>query len=250
MLRQGIYSAILLAVLFLFYGGLYFLWTIQSPIYRGIMTVLGVPAWEFPFLDIIGVLSWGDMFGAVLLPFGIADFLGLPPIVGGVLFALALASFAFAVWRLVARFQSAVADADWHRSEFYLLAAGSVLCLGCFLAGASAGYRTVILLFVVPGLIALQKIPRQPAARIAAWTLGAVLFCLWEEFFRRGLIRIADTFLPALGDAPFVLFFLLRETVWWSTMAVLASFAVLFVAKSSAWQELKSFSGMTAARRH
>src|SRR5262245_10099884 len=64
-LKQGIsrtrtFGTALFAILIIYYGGLYFLWAINSKSYALWMNFIGVHAWEFPFLDIINVLSWWD----------------------------------------------------------------------------------------------------------------------------------------------------------------------------------------------
>ena len=58
--RARRFGALLFAILFVYYGGLYWLWLAGAGFYDRWMKFIGVTAWKFPFLDIIAVLSWGD----------------------------------------------------------------------------------------------------------------------------------------------------------------------------------------------
>jgi hypothetical protein len=49
-----------------------------------------------------------------------------------------------------------VGESDWQRPEFYFLATGCLLVVGSFVAGTNVGYRSIMLLFVVPGLLDLK----------------------------------------------------------------------------------------------
>ena len=55
-----IYSSLLFTIVLVFYGGVLLLWTKHCHYYIAIMNALGVNAWNFPFLDTMGELSWID----------------------------------------------------------------------------------------------------------------------------------------------------------------------------------------------
>jgi hypothetical protein len=179
---------------------------------------------------------FGDMFGAVLLPFGIARFLRLPPPVGSVLFAALLAVMALVAVCLARRIKSEILAADWDRPNLLLLAVGSVLTVGCFIAGMNIGYRVSILLFVIPGLLELQRRARRRSTRlIVGCTLEAALWCLWRQFFERWLIILGVIHTDSISG---LFFLVLREAIWWGLVSVLSAFIVLYVLHSPFWGAL------------
>lgn len=104
------------------------------------------------------------------------------------------------------------------------LAIGSLLLTACFFAGTNADYRGIFLLFVVPGLVRLHRSDHDPIRRWAARVIAAVLFVMWEEFFRihiDGALRELAT--PSLRAAGMILFWFGRELVWWWLIAALAA---------------------------
>ena len=101
------------------------------------------------------------------------------------------------------------------------------------MVGMSHGYRASILLFVIPGLLELQRRVQVRGTRfIISCTLGAALWCLWRQFFESGLVNLG-----LLHSNSFSLIFLvLLETVWWSLVSVLAAFVALYVLHSPLWR--------------
>lgn len=179
---------------------------------------------------------FGDMFGAVLLPFGVAHLLRLPPPVGLVLFAALLVVTVLVAICLARRFKSELSAADWDRPNLILLAVGSVLTVGCFVAGMNIGYRVSILLFVIPGLLELQGLVRGRNMRaIVFFTLEGVLWCLWRQFFESWLVNFGIIRTDALSG---LCFLVLRETLWWGLVSVLSAFIVLYVLHSPLWGAL------------
>jgi hypothetical protein len=183
----------------------------------------------------LGPVPFGDRFGGATLPFGVVDLLRLPHAVGWFLYALLLGLMLYAAFRLARRLGPAL-PGDWQTIDHFLLALGSLLVVGCFVAGPSYGYRASLLVFVIPGLLALSASVRDRGAhRILAAALVGVLCCLWRHFFESGLINLGLLDTHSLSG---LVFLVLREAVWWATMSVLASFIVLFIAQSPAWRDL------------
>jgi hypothetical protein len=59
--QAGFYAAALFVILMLYYGGLFSLWVMGfQGIYEATIRFFGVGVWPWPFLDLQGVLSWGD----------------------------------------------------------------------------------------------------------------------------------------------------------------------------------------------
>lgn len=185
----------------------------------------------------LGPAPLGGRFGAMELPFLTARFLGLPHGSRWLLYALLLAILAYVIMRLARRLGPAL-PLDWRSTDHFLLALGSIVVVGCFFAGLSNGYRASLLVFVIPGLLALKaSVKDRGARRIVITTLVLTLCCLWQLFLERGLIDLITFAAIPYGGHIYVL---LREIVWWVLMSVLASFVLLFVAQSSAWTDLLS----------
>jgi hypothetical protein len=155
-------------------------------------------------------LPFHATFGALDLPEGL-DFLRIIPSPGGFharhLFAglltrgLILLAIVIAAARS-RRYAPAMARLDPARKLFLL--AGGLVVVTCFYAAQNVEYRGIFLLMTVPGLWGMQ------ADRLA-WVRGllaAVPVLLWEAALR-GLVRHLG------GAEPALLFWLLREGLWW-----------------------------------
>ena len=132
-------------------------------------------------------------------------------------------AFSFRLWRWDA-VRGAVAALTEEESVF--LGIGCVLLLGCFFTGESYRYRGVFFLFVLPGLTALWREARAPAARAVFGTAAAaIVFLLWSVYAGNGM----DSAMTALGvpDAAgslaFAAFWLVRELLWWGVVGVLTA---------------------------
>jgi len=65
--------------------------------------------------------------------------------------------------------------------ERSLLLVGAVLCAGCFFGHQNIGYRAVLLLLVVPGLLALVRVaPQGRVRRVYRLTSLLVVLVLWS----------------------------------------------------------------------
>lgn len=186
-----------------------------------------------------------DVFGAVCLPFGLADWLMLPMSAGQALMALLVAGFGFVAWRIAPRLQNTWTATDRQTVNFHLLTAGAIVLVGCFFMGPSISYRSIFLLLILPGLFDLA---RKPGLRILARSAIAVtIFCLWSEFFRQwgevAIDRLLDMVAPARGDAlwgdlPSMIFFVGRELLWWWLIALLSTIVGVFLFNARAVREI------------
>ncbi|HYL49855.1 MAG TPA: hypothetical protein VET84_10850 [Stellaceae bacterium] len=170
---------------------------------------------------------FGDMFGAVTLPYGLRTlFPGFPA--GVALAGLTLLVVIAAI--LMAR-QTAIAEAydDLPEAERVFLAIGCLLMVGCFFAGQSIAYRGIHLLFALPALATLARSARNPTVRqLFAVTVPITLFLMWREAFHHFAILILPSALPA--------WWLAQQFAWWWLMAVLAGLSVCFMRHSTMGQ--------------
>ena len=169
---------------------------------------------------------FGDMFGARSLSFGIPLLLAGAPIrsvagtyagmdaldpamtrLGAVLFA-AMTGACILVAGLRGR-DSALRDAlaRVEPGTRALLLVGAVLCVGCFFGHQNIGYRAVLLLLVLPGLLALARAATGGRARWAWRVTGMlVVLVLWDGIVSRSL--------PG--------WFAMQLAWWWIACALLA----------------------------
>ncbi len=183
---------------------------------------------------------FNDRFGAQNLPFGLAELLGDGP--GGYGDALAYAVMAVlavacsAIVIVLARaFQAERTPLDWGRLEARSLLVGSLLIVGCFFAGQNIGYRGIHLILVLPGLVALRRSTAERRLRgVLLLTISAVPLLMWEEGIRNGFelglrsIGLEDT----IPGTPSIIFWAIRELMWWWVVSVLATTIALFAVHS------------------
>jgi hypothetical protein len=188
-----------------------------------------------------------DMFGAKNLPFQIAGFLyghigdNSPTsssfdIVARGLFVLFVAVSGAFCWRLLARTTLYSTLAGMNNLEGVFLVIGCALIVGCFFAAQNIAYRCIFLLFILPGLFAIARKTADPVLRrIAKKMAVAVVFVMWGEFFRMGLINSLNIATPIgylvnLIDLAFWMLWLAKELIWWwmvsIMMAVLLGFSL------------------------
>lgn len=170
---------------------------------------------------------FGDMFGAVMLPYGLAAIVpGFPAAFA--LAGLTLGAFATAVV-LARRPALTQAYAELPEAERVFLAIGCLLIVGCFFAGESIAYRGIHLLFVLPALNTLVRTTASATGRrLFATTRMLTLFLMWREAFHHFAIQLLPSALPAWWVA--------KELAWWWLIAVLAGLALCFVRESTMGQ--------------
>jgi hypothetical protein len=118
--------------------------------------------------------------------------------------------------------------------ERLFLVIGSAVIAGCFFAGQSTGYRGVIFLLTIPGLLALSRTPCHGIRKLSLGTAVVIVLVMWSECFRHGL----DLFLDTLSVSQMlvgylkILFWLFRELAWWWIISVMLAVLVDFVSAS------------------
>jgi hypothetical protein len=117
------------------------------------------------------------------------------------------------------------AQLDWNASEMQFLAIGGLLVTACFFAGQNVGYRGILLLPALCGLVSFHRsVEDREVRRFFGQMIAAVLFVMWEECFRRNLQLILC---PVPGDGLSsrveVFFWVGRELIWWWLVVGLAA---------------------------
>jgi hypothetical protein len=182
---------------------------------------------------------FGDMFGAITFPYGLA--VPFPAVPSAALLALLVAAaFGFAAW-LALNPGTSRAYEKLDNAEQIFLTIGCLLMLGAFFAGQSVAYRAIHLIFVLPGLCGLAR-AGQPkfCRRFFAATICALLFVMWGEYFRMHTVF-------GLGWPVEFGFWVLREACWWWVMSVLAGLLLRFVIESEMARWLAAGFGRRAA---
>jgi hypothetical protein len=186
-----------------------------------------------------------DFFGAINLPWGLQQLFFLWS--GGAaestesrfIYLLPFAILALLVARAVRRVllmaggDAARAISTLPQREGLFLIAGAALVSGCFFLGQSVGYRGILLLLVLPGLLALCRAADRRTRRLFTRATLVTLFIMWGD-----CLRHAVETLPA--GAPFwVPFWLLREWLWWDLAGILAGILVCFATETPLWREVR-----------
>ena len=198
------------------------------------MAAAGIPAASSYFTD---------AFSAQNLPFGFAEALA-----GGASRTLIAATLLATVSALaVARTLRTVRllgreQLDWAADEAQFLVIGGSLVAACFFAGQNIGYRGILLLPVLSGLVCLYRsVKDREVRRFCGQMIVAVLFVMWEEFFRRALHAIASPVPGAgLSSRAEVFFWLGRELVWWWLVVGLAALVFSFLRRLPTAREIPS----------
>lgn len=170
---------------------------------------------------------FGDMFGAVTLPYGLATLIpGFPAAITLAVLAVTVLGAAVALAR-----QPAVARTyvELPEAERVFLAVGCLLMVGCFFAGQSIAYRGIHLLFVLPALNTLARtMPDLAGRRLFATTRTLTLVLMWREAVHHFVIL----WLPSALTA----WWLVKELAWWWVIAVLAGLSLCFLRQSTMGQ--------------
>jgi len=161
---------------------------------------------------------FADSFSAQNLPFGLGEALGegFSRTIIAVALLSTLSTLAIARTRRTLQLlgREEFDPSGW---EMQCLAVGSILLTACFFAGQNINYRGIYFLLVVPGLLHLYRLADESTIRrFWAQMIAAVLFVLWDEFFRRALHAIVAP-IPSeeLRTRAEIFFWVGRELVWW-----------------------------------
>jgi hypothetical protein len=185
-----------------------------------------------------GASYFTDAFSARNLPFGFAEALGKGVvrilITGSLLAALSGVAVArmLRTVRLLGREQL-----DWASREAQFLVIGGLLVAACFFAGQNIGYRGILLLPVLSGLVCLHRsVQDREVRRFCGQMIAAVLFVMWGEFFRRALHTMISMISPVAGEGlnsrAEVFFWVGRELVWWWLVVGIAALVLTFFRQS------------------
>lgn len=105
------------------------------------------------------------------------------------------------------------------------LVIGAALTAGCFLAHQNIGYRALVLVLELPGLLALAELAPPPYRLLFRIDIGSTLLLLWN----------APWLLPfwsALG-------WVFRHCVWWAHITMSLAILIRFALSSPGWQLLR-----------
>ncbi len=211
--------------------------------------------------NIPGTVFFGDVFSAQQLPryAGLAtapivhllaptmklDFLNQHLFLGAVAGMLVLASCLnmAGLIRSNALRASLAGLADWQKARLFL---GCALIAGCFFTGPSAGYRGILLLLCLPGLLSVQaSLPACPLRGGMRLLLAAIVLVLQRDFFNAMLISLdvrPDT--NALAGLAWLGF----EALWWGiATSLLAILAVLCLQETATQATLRRLRPTLAA---
>jgi hypothetical protein len=201
-----------------------------------------------------------ELFGAVNLPVGaprfallvfpgleqFAWFTALPVAIMAVLLIVT----AVQVIRLVRNGSLAAAFAKMPERDAMFLVIGAALIAGCFFAGQHINYRGVHLIFVVAGLVALRRAADARATRATLTrALMIVIFLMWEGLFRHALPQEAAG--GGMAElAPFGIFWLIREVLWWRLVALLLGVLAIFSLRSELFAVLQAMGRLYRGQSH
>lgn len=238
------YGLITLAALVKYYPGIMLILALRErrqflvPLAAALLAVGAVFVWiDGPMLvralHNIDLRPFPTDFGAANLPAGLAQLIapGAPFLPG--IAELGFVSLAAGYACVVARrgdFRGAVeALPPRHR---HLMLIGCALILGCFFTAENAPYRAIYFLFVLSSLPGLRRAVSSAAARRRlAWLTGAILFLMWDPFFR--LVVAQRVAASASGTIYSDAYGVLREAVWWwvAAIALALSFDLVLAAR-------------------
>jgi hypothetical protein len=167
-----------------------------------------------------------DSFSAENLPFGMAQALGDCTGIRLISFSLLGALLAVTMARMGRTLRLLEREhLDYDNTEVQWLATGAMLVTACFFAGQNINYRGIYFLLVMPGLVRVGGLAGETTIRrFYGRMVAAVLFVMWEEFFRRVVHSIVDGGTgQGVGSRAEVFFWVGRELVWWWLVAGLAA---------------------------
>jgi len=130
--------------------------------------------------------------------------------------------------------------------EAQCLTVSAVVMCGCFFAGASIGYRAVMLLFALPGLLVLaREADDWRLAWLVRGALAAAFLLIWSLPIQRLINRVFGQFWVPTGSTagpvwtpvPGLAFWVLREALWWWLMLVLLAIVMRMILASRIWND-------------
>jgi hypothetical protein len=180
------------------------------------------------------------VFGARDLPYGLAQTLDWSrPAGAGLLIVLLGGMIAVAV-ALAGRDDVAVRLRQLSDAEATYLLVGSVLLIGCFLAAQNILYRSIFLLFILPGLTALVRAHgRRRLDGLYFGVAASIIVLMWDDTVRTLVNRALQWFGVSVGPDDIAHFdiWLVREVMWWGVVVILVALLFRLVWWSRAAQD-------------
>jgi hypothetical protein len=206
------------------------------------LAILGAEFWA----DLVRVPSlmprlppYHDVYGISIFGFGAAQFFALPDALVPLLTApLLVAALAAAIWfyRSVIREPRLI---DWDGVDMRLLLVGATFVVACFFASNNVGYRQILLILCVPGLIQIRRATLRAGTRIAMTVaLAALIYRLCEMSVEQVINFVLDSLglLDLLQNTFGILTWVLRELAWWWMVAIFAAFIAHFATHSTLYE--------------
>jgi hypothetical protein len=183
---------------------------------RAVLRAAGAPA---PMIETLAASQWVPAILAPLL------------LMAALVTALRLAK--------QAGLRAILADIPDRTHRFLLI--GGVLVVGCFFAGQNINYRSIFLLLILPGILALTQIAASRFVRLVfALTTAAILCVLWELTIRHAVADVfGGSYLLMEDSLPVYTVWMVKELAWWWLVTVLVSILIRFVADSPAWHDFQ-----------
>jgi len=175
-------------------------------------------------LHLIPTGGWfGDMFGSSTLGGGLVKEFGWPASLA-ITLRVGLSIAALGAGVAIAR-RPAVTSALGRltEAEGTALLAGGLLILGCFFTAQNIGYRVIYLVLTLPALTALWRVRAGPLWTATTFT---VLALLWSQGWRNVIALLIE------GRHAFIAGWLIREALWWWTIAMLIALVYGLLARS------------------
>jgi hypothetical protein len=169
-------------------------------------------------------ISFGDGFAATQLGGGLAFLAHAPWLATPLTLAFCAGGLACAA-RLALRpgFAAGLAALEGSRRRF--LIAGALLFCGCFLSKPSIGYRGIILLPALPGMLAMAAGSRLLRAGAVAMVLAMWNFVPMALFGPDGALA---------ATLPFLAVWVMRELAWWFVFVILLAALLRFCLAAAA----------------
>jgi hypothetical protein len=200
---------------------------------------------------------YGDMFGAINLPYGIVllgSAMANSPVeagpwafggsVGSTVGMLVLTVVAMTcAFMLEKRLRLTAAISAMPRREAGFLAAGAFVVCACFFAGQNVGYRAIMILPALPGLLWLgRSLPTRAGRVLFMGASTTIVFVMWVTLFQQLITRFDAEFgITAL------LYWLINQLAWWSLITILLAVVLGFALSSEMGRLcLRSIEGLRA----
>lgn len=183
------------------------------------------------FASMVTMSAGSYVFGIKNLPIMIAE-MGLAGPFGVLALRLVLTASVLAVaWRRSAHYASLDLATAIPEPQWRFLIVGSLVVVGAYLGNQNLDYRMIFLLLVLPGLVALRRVPGQGFGRTAG--IAVALMYLFpvrmqvEGWFAPGSNGL---FLISVADI------MIREALWFALAATLLGLVFAHLRSGPIWQ--------------